>query len=138
MKLIVTCDRSVDFSGFRHNSFEILLKVALNAINQTKQIMIDKAVVIHLKIHKNERKRLYQSHEGFNLLKQKFENNHSLCLNFFHQLAGKPNLEIVSNYSNKFFHNFHLSESSFTCPRQSQPSSKFILTKFQVKIKSQI
>ena len=83
MKLIVTCDRSVEFSGysgFRNNSFEILLKVALNAINQTNQIMklIDKAVVIHLKIHKNERKRLYQSHEGFNLLKQKFENNQSL------------------------------------------------------------
>ena len=28
----------------------------------------------------------------------------------------KPNLEIFSIYSNKFFHNFHLFESSFTCP----------------------
>jgi len=41
---------------------------------------------------------------------------HSLCLNFFHLLARKPNLEKCSIYSNKFFHNFHLSESSFTCP----------------------
>jgi hypothetical protein len=40
----------------------------------------------------------------------------SLCINFFHLLAGKPNLEKCSIYSNKFFHNFHLSESSFTCP----------------------
>ena len=40
----------------------------------------------------------------------------SLCLNFFHLLARKPNLETFSIYSNKFFHNFHLSESSFTCP----------------------
>jgi hypothetical protein len=38
------------------------------------------------------------------------------CLNFFHLLAPKPNLEKFSIYSNKFFHNFHLSESSFTCP----------------------
>jgi hypothetical protein len=30
-------------------------------------------------------------------------------------LARKPNLETFSMYSNKFFHNFHLSESSFTC-----------------------
>ena len=32
-----------------------------------------------------------------------------------HLLAGKPNLETFSIYSNKFFHNCHLSESSFTC-----------------------
>jgi len=38
------------------------------------------------------------------------------CLNFFHLLARKPNLEFFSIYSNKFFHNFHSSESSFTCP----------------------
>ena len=38
-------------------------------------------------------------------------------LHFFHQLAWKPNLEEEKkNYSNKFFHNFHLSKSSFTCP----------------------
>ena len=37
-------------------------------------------------------------------------------LNIFHLLAQKPNLEKCSTYSNKFFHNFHLSESSFTCP----------------------
>ena len=41
----------------------------------------------------------------------------SLNLNFFHLLAQKPNLEKFSIYSNKFFHNFHLSEYSFTCPR---------------------
>ena len=40
----------------------------------------------------------------------------SLCLNFFHLLARKPNLEKISIYSSKFFHNFHLFESSFTCP----------------------
>ena len=39
----------------------------------------------------------------------------SLCLNFFHLLAQKPNLEKKVIYSNKFCHNFHLSESSFTC-----------------------
>ena len=39
----------------------------------------------------------------------------SLCLNFVHLLAWKPNLEKCSIYSNKFFHNFHLSKSSFTC-----------------------
>ena len=35
----------------------------------------------------------------------------SLCLNFFHPLAWKK----YSIYSYKFFHNYHLSESSFTC-----------------------
>ena len=40
----------------------------------------------------------------------------SLWLNFFHLLARKPNLEKCSIYSSKIFHNFHLSESSFTCP----------------------
>ena len=35
---------------------------------------------------------------------------------FFHLLARKPNLDKFYTYSNKFFHNFHLSESSFTCP----------------------
>jgi hypothetical protein len=34
----------------------------------------------------------------------------------FHLLARKSNLEKLSIYSNKFFHNFHLSESRFTCP----------------------
>jgi hypothetical protein len=38
-----------------------------------------------------------------------------LALIFF--IARKPNLEKFSIYSNKFFHNFHLSKSSFTCPR---------------------
>jgi hypothetical protein len=33
-----------------------------------------------------------------------------------HVLAQNPNLEFFSIYSNKFFHNFHLSKSSFTCP----------------------
>ena len=44
---------------------------------------------------------------------------YNLCLNFFHHLlARKPNLEkCFILYSNKFFHNFHISESSssFTC-----------------------
>ena len=35
---------------------------------------------------------------------------------FFNLLAQKPNLEKIYIYSIKFFHNFHLSESSFTCP----------------------
>ena len=37
------------------------------------------------------------------------------ALIFFHLLAQKPNIEQFSIYSNKFFHNFHLSESRFTC-----------------------
>ena len=42
----------------------------------------------------------------------------SHCLNFFNLLAQKPNLEKNSIlYSNKFFHIFHLFESSFTCHR---------------------
>ena len=36
-------------------------------------------------------------------------------MNYFHILARKSNLEKNYIYSNKFFHNFHLSESSFTC-----------------------
>ena len=39
----------------------------------------------------------------------------SRCLNFFHLLVQKPNLETNSIYSNKFFHIFHLFQSSFTC-----------------------
>jgi hypothetical protein len=46
----------------------------------------------------------------------KLEMKYSLCLNFSHLLARKPNLEKCSIYSNKFFHNFHLSKSSFTFP----------------------
>ena len=39
-----------------------------------------------------------------------------LCLNFIHLLARKPNLEKKNPFTqNKFVHNFHLSESSFTC-----------------------
>ena len=38
-------------------------------------------------------------------------------LNFCHLLAQKRNLEKNSICSNKFFHIFHLSESSFTCLR---------------------
>jgi hypothetical protein len=50
----------------------------------------------------------------------------SLCLNFFHLLARKPNLEKNYIYSNKFFHNFHFSVSSFTCHRAS---SKWVSVK---------
>jgi hypothetical protein len=39
----------------------------------------------------------------------------SLCLNFFHLLARKPNLGKFSIYLSNFFLNFHLSECSFTC-----------------------
>ena len=43
--------------------------------------------------------------------------NASLCLNFFNLLAQTPNLEKkIKNYSNKFFHNFDLSDSCFTWP----------------------
>jgi hypothetical protein len=42
--------------------------------------------------------------------------SYSLCCNFFHLLAQNQNLENNYIYSNKFFHNFHLSESSFTRP----------------------
>jgi hypothetical protein len=55
--------------------------------------------------------------------------SYSLCLNVF---ARKPNLEKMYIYSNKFFHNFHLSESSFTCPglRESVLARKLILIYF--------
>ena len=45
-----------------------------------------------------------------------FNTTFTVCLNFFHLLARKSNLEKFSIYSNKFFHYFHLSDSSFTCP----------------------
>jgi hypothetical protein len=55
--------------------------------------------------------------------------SYSLCLNVF---ARKPNLEKMYIYSNKFFHNFHLSESSFTCPglRESVLARRLILIYF--------
>jgi hypothetical protein len=37
------------------------------------------------------------------------------ALIFFHLLALKPKLERKTIYSNNFFRNFHLSESTFTC-----------------------
>ena len=43
-------------------------------------------------------------------------NKNSLCINFFHLLARKSNIEKCSIHSNKFYHNFDLFESSFTCP----------------------
>ena len=43
----------------------------------------------------------------------KIQSNFSLCLNSFHLLPRKQNLEKCSIRSNKIFHNFHLSESSF-------------------------
>ena len=51
------------------------------------------------------------------------------ALIFCHLLARKPNLENISINSNKFFHNFHLSESSFTCPRVSD---KWVSTKIEI------
>jgi hypothetical protein len=47
--------------------------------------------------------------QGFLLVKQS-------ALFFFHLLARMPNLKKNYIYSSKFFHNFHLSESSFTFP----------------------
>jgi hypothetical protein len=44
---------------------------------------------------------------------------YSLCLNFFHLLAQKSNLEKCSIYSNKFFHNFHLFWIHFYLSRAS-------------------
>ena len=44
------------------------------------------------------------------------KNTSNLCLNFFHLLARQPNLEKNYIYSNKFFHNFYLSDSKLTCP----------------------
>ena len=54
------------------------------------------------------------------------EVNPVFALFFFHLVAEKPNLEKFSIYSNKFFHNFHLSESSFTC---SGTSGKWVSVK---------
>jgi hypothetical protein len=47
---------------------------------------------------------------------QKKKQWNSPCLNFFHLLARKSNIDKFSIYSNKFFHDLHLSDSSFTCP----------------------
>ena len=48
----------------------------------------------------------------------------SLCINFFHLLARKPNLENFSIYSNKSFHNFHLLQFYL-----SQASGKWVNAK---------
>jgi len=42
--------------------------------------------------------------------------NTVFTLIFFHLPARKAKFGKIAIYSNKFFHNFHLSESSFTCP----------------------
>ena len=57
-------------------------------------------------------------------------NNYSLCLKCFHLLAWKPNLEKNCIYLNKFFHNFHLSECSFTCPGLQASGFAWILRLF--------
>ena len=51
---------------------------------------------------------------------------------FFTYLPESPNLEKKNIYSNKFFHNFRLSESSFTCPklRASGLVQRLFLTTF--------
>jgi len=50
--LLVTCDRSMVFSGFlHHNITEILLKVALNTIKPTKKSRRKEALFINNKIH---------------------------------------------------------------------------------------
>jgi hypothetical protein len=75
-----------------------LLVVHEILICQTNSIyMINRKKMVIIKVHTSNKYRF------------------SLCLNFFHLLAQIPNLEFFSIYSNKFFHNIHLSESSFTC-----------------------
>jgi hypothetical protein len=39
IKFVVTCDRSLVFSDFLHNTTEILLKVALKTITLTLEVM---------------------------------------------------------------------------------------------------
>ena len=46
---------------------------------------------------------------------------------FFHLLARRPNLEKFSIYLHKFFHNFHLPESSFTCPGLSGLAQRLLI-----------
>jgi hypothetical protein len=48
----------------------------------------------------------------------------NLCLNFFHLLARKPNLETLSIYSNEFIHNFHQIQFDL-----SQASGKWVSAK---------
>ena len=48
----------------------------------------------------------------------KNESSPVFALIFFTYLLWKQNLEKNSIYPNNFFHNFHLSESSFTCPEK--------------------
>ena len=47
---------------------------------------------------------------------ERFDSKPVFALILFHLFARKSNLENLSIYSNKLFHNFHLSESSFTFP----------------------
>ena len=56
----------------------------------------------------------------------------SLCLNFVHLLDRKPNLEKNYIYSSIFFHNFPLSESSFTCTGLwASGLAKTVISKFK-------
>ena len=54
--------------------------------------------------------------KSHNTTKERKNRIQSMPSFFFHLLARKPNLEKNYIYSNNFFHNFHLSESSFPCP----------------------
>jgi len=58
----------------------------------------------------------WHGHERMLLLYRPTEKEqwNRLCLTLFHLLTRKSNIDKFSIYSNKFFHNFHLSESSFT------------------------
>jgi len=63
--------------------------------------------------------------------------HYSLCLNFFHLLARKPNLENFSIYSNKFFHNINLSEDCIIKWKQesfvifTNPNPDLLVTGFE-------
>jgi hypothetical protein len=57
---------------------------------------------------------------------QLFTNTPLYCI---HLHARRPKLGKFSIYSNKFFHNFHLSESSFICPGQHYIALQLVVRK---------
>ena len=88
-----------------HDNGDVWVFFNFLSIEQEIRLILDRIQVLHSTISNN-----VTIWFPFNYLSGYI----SLCLNFFHLLARKPNLELFSIYSNKFFHNFHLSESSFT------------------------
>ena len=57
-----------------------------------------------------------RSIKTFGHIEELSKKDNKICALIFRLLARKPNLENCYIHSNKFFHNFHLPESSFTCP----------------------